>query len=288
MKKTILITGATDGMGKIMATELAQEGHHIIIHGRKKEKADKVKFEIQQKTKNQNIDIVLADLFSFTAIKNMTDKIKEKYTVIDVVINNAGAIMDKDRKITSDGFEKTMMLNVYAPFLINFELIDLIKKSKQGRIINTSSATHRIAKKPNFNDLQFEKTYSPTNAYATAKLFTIWLTRRLDQILKENHSPHVTVNVCHPGAVSTSFGQSNDKGLVNNLIFKAALPFMSTPEKGASTAIYLAQSPDVRNVSGKFFGNMTEQKPREKYYSAVNTQKIWDHCMQITSNYRSK
>lgn len=286
MKKTILITGATDGMGKIMATELALQGHHIILHGRNKEKADNVKLDIQQQTGNENIDIVLADLFSLDSIKSMTDEIKQNYSVLDVLINNAGAIMDKERSVTSDGLEKTMMLNVYAPFLITYNLIDLLKNSKQGRIINTSSGTHRVASKPNFNDLQFEQKYSPSNAYATSKLFTIWLTRHWSQILNNQEHHHVTANVWHPGAAATSFGQANDKGFINNMVFKVALPFMSTPEKGASTAIYLASSPEVRHVSGKFFGKLKEEKPREKHYSEVNEQKIWDHCMQVTSDYR--
>lgn len=282
MQKTILITGATDGLGKIMATDLAKKGHHIIIHGRKKEKAESVRAEIKKISGNNNIDIALADLFSLQAIRSMTDKIKAQYDVLDVLINNAGAIMDKTRGMTAEGLEKTMMLNVYAPFLITYELIDLIKNSKQGRIINTSSGTHRIASKPNFEDLQFENNYSPSNAYGTAKLFVIWLSRHWDKVLGTQNDNSITVNTWHPGAASTSFGQNNDKGIINNIIFKVALPFMTTPQKAASTAIYLADSEEVRNVSGQFFGNMKEEKPREKHYSEVNEQKIWDHCMKIT------
>lgn len=287
MKKTILITGSTDGLGKIMATELAQEGHHIILHGRNSIKAEKVKSEIEKQTSSKDIDIAMADLFSLKSIKNMTDDIKQKYDTIDVLINNAGAIMDKTRGLTNEGLEKTMMLNVYAPFLITHELIDLIKNSEQGRIINTASNTHRIASKPNFDDLQFEHKYTPSNAYGTSKLFVIWLTRHWDRILKSEGIDHVTANVWHPGAASTSFGQDNDKGLINNIIFKVALPFMSSPQQGASTAIYLSRSNDVRHVSGKYFGNSKEEEPREKHYSEVNEQKIWDHCMRICESYLS-
>ncbi|UXU83937.1 SDR family NAD(P)-dependent oxidoreductase [Mammaliicoccus sciuri] len=285
MSKTILITGSTDGLGKIMATELAQDGNRIILHGRNEEKAKKVKSEIEKRTGNKDIDIAIADLFSLKSIKAMTDDIKQKYDTIDVLINNAGAIMDKTRGVTSEGLEKTMMLNVYAPFLITYELIDLVKNSQQGRIINTASNTHRMASKPNFDDLQFEHKYSPSNAYGTAKLFVIWLTRHWDKVLKENGIDHVTANVWHPGAAATSFGQGNDKGLINNIIFKAALPFMSSPQKGASTAVYLARSNEVRNVSGKYFGNSKEEQPKDKHYSEVNEQKIWDHCMQICESF---
>ncbi|WP_240633408.1 SDR family oxidoreductase [Paenibacillus montanisoli] len=292
MQKIILITGATDGIGKVAAKALAKQGHKVIIHGRNKEKAQAVRDEIKRETGNNKIDTIIADLFSLADVKKMSEEFKSRYERLDVLINNAGAIFGKNRETTKEGLEKTMTLNVFSPLLLTELLMDVLVKSPSARIINTSSAMHRRSAKPDFSDLQLEKRYSSSGSYALSKLYLIWLTQHLAAQLKKQGIRNVTANVSHPGAVATQFGQSNDKGFFINLVFKGAMGLsriirvLGDPEKGAATTVYLATSQQVEGVSGKFFDHkMKEEKPQDKHYSKENEQKLWDSCMRIISPY---
>lgn len=284
--KIILITGATQGIGKITATELAKQGNGVIIHGRNKAKLQSVADEIKSVSGNNKVDIAVADLFSLADIKRMTDEIKSKYNHLDVLINNAGAILNKDRETTKEGYEKTIALNLFAPLLLMQALLPLLKLSQEARIINITSAMHKRGGKPDFTDFQLEKSYRPDRAYGLSKLYLIWISRHMVSVLKSENINNVTVNVCHPGAVATNFGQDSKKGFLFDLIFKVALWIMPKPEVGARTSIYLATSPEVKGVTGKFFGNnKNEEKPDDKYYSAENEKIVWDYCMNIIKPY---
>ena len=286
-RKTILITGSTDGIGKITATALAKQGHTVIIHGRNKEKAEAVRQQLVAETDNGSIDILIADLLSLADIKKMAEAFRKKYGHLDVLINNAGAFFGKIREITPEGFEKTFTLNLLAPFLLTQLLLESVCKSKSGRIINLYSAMHRRGGKPDFDDFQSEKSYAPARAYGLSKLYLVWITQHLAKRLKQKGINHVTVNACHPGAVATNFGQDADKGFIINAVFKAALWFMPKPETGAQTSIYLATSPDVEHVSGQFYNQKGEiEQPADKYYTAENEQLVWDYCEKITANFR--
>lgn len=285
-QKIILITGSTDGIGKITATSLAKQGHHVIIHGRNQIKAEKVRQEIITETGNKNVDLIIADLFSLTDIKRMTEEFKKKYNHLDVLINNAGAIFGKERETTEEGFEKTIALNLFAPFLLTQLLLESLQKSKSARIINLYSAMHRRSGKPDFTDFQQEKNFKTDKAYGLSKLYLVWITQHLAKILKEKGIKNITVNACHPGAVATNFGQDADKGFVMNTIFKVALKLMAKPETGSRTSVYLATSADVDNISGKFFdAKMKIEKPADKYYSEENEKLVWDYCEKITEKY---
>lgn len=182
--KTILITGSTDGIGKITATTLAKQGHTIIIHGRNKEKAEAVRKQIIAETGNNDIDILIADLLSLADIKRASEEIKNKYSRLDVLINNAGAFFGKVRETTKEGFEKTITLNLFAPFLLTQLLLEVLEKSPSARIINLSSAMHKRGGKPDFNDFQLENNYKPDRAYGLSKLYLIWASRHLATELK--------------------------------------------------------------------------------------------------------
>lgn len=286
VSKTILITGATQGIGKETAIALAKQGHHVIIHGRDRVKLQTVSDEIKTATGNNNVDTITADLFSLTDIKRMTDELKNRYSRLDVLINNAGAFLNKDRETTKDGLEKTITLNLFAPFILMHSLLDLLVKSPSARIINTSSAMHRHGGKPDFSDFQSEKNYKPARAYGLSKLYLIWITRHLAEQLKEKGIKNITVNALHPGAVATNFGQDSDKGFVINMIFKVALLFMDKPADGARTSIYLAASPEVEGVTGEFFDNKGRiEKPDDRYWSSENEKIVWDYCMKIAGPY---
>ncbi len=285
--KIILITGATQGIGKETAMTLAKQGHHVIIHGRNKSKLQTVAQEIKTASGNSNVDIAVADLFSLADIKRMADELKTKYDRLDVLINNAGAFMNKFRETTNEGLEKTLALNLFAPFLLMHSLLAVLKKSPTARIINLSSAMHRRSGELDFNDFQFEKKYVASEAYGTSKLYLIWVTQYMAKFLKEKGINNITVNASHPGSVATNFGQDSDKGFIINMIFKAALLFMDKVEDGARASIYLATSPEVEKVTGQFYSNKAKpEKPADKYYSTENEKRVWDYCMNITQKYQ--
>lgn len=283
MQKLIMITGATDGIGKITANELAQKGHHIIIHGRNEKKAKRVVSEIKQETGNQNVDYLIADLFSMKAIVEMVAQFGQKYDHLDVLINNAGAVLDDKRFVTENGFDGTLALNVIAPLLLTQLLLPKLRRSQDGRIINMSSGTYRLAK-PDMSDLNLEKVASGQARYGIAKLFVIWNTQHLAMLLQKNGIENVTVNVSHPGAVATNFGQNSDNGWFNDFIYKSSLKIAKLlkldPKKGAVTNVYLADSQAVKDITGKFFNNKKQQiKPYAKQWNTEKERTVWDYYM---------
>lgn len=285
-KKRIVITGATDGIGKMTARMLAEKGHEMIIHGRNRAKAEAVRDEIARETGNPDIHILIADLLSLADVRNAIVEFKKKYDRLDVLINNAGAFFGKHRETTEEGLEKTMTLNLFAPFLLMQLLLDLLAESPSARIINISSSMHRRAGKPDLNDFQLEKKYSPDKAYGLSKLYLIWITRHLATSLKEKGITNISVNASHPGAVSTNFGQDADKGFFINMVFKIALLFMDKVEDGAMTSVYLATSPDVEKVSGQFYSNRKKpEQADDRYYSPQSEQMVWDYCREVVKPY---
>jgi NAD(P)-dependent dehydrogenase (short-subunit alcohol dehydrogenase family) len=288
MKKIVLVTGATSGIGKNIALNMAKKGYHVIIHGRNEAKAVNVKNEIIAETHNNDIDIAIADLFSLEDVKRMAAELIRKYDHLDILMNNAGAILDKDRKLTSEGLESTLTLNVFSPFLLTTLLLPLLKKSPEARLINTSSEMHKRAVKPDFDDFQFANNFETTSVYGNSKLYVIWLTQRWAEEFKKLQIDNITINAYQPGAVATNFGQDSHKGFFTDLVFKIALRFslMSSIDKGSQSAIYLATSPEVINTTGKFYDNkMRLEKAGVKYYSPENVEKVWEECQQVVTPY---
>ena len=284
MNKIILVTGATDGIGKITVTELAKKENHVIIHGRNEQKAQKIVAEIKQQVPNAEVKYLIADLFSLSAVKHMAEQFQQKYDHLDVLVNNAGAVLDDTRRET-DGIENTMALNVLAPLLLNQLLLPSLEKSSDDRIINMSSAIHRQAK-PDMADLNLENEQSGQKRYGISKLFVIWNSQHLATELQRQGITNVTVNCSHPGAVGTNFGQDSDNGFINNMIYKVALHLMPAPERGAITNIYLDSSDEVKGVTGKFFNNKKQlEKPQMKEHTPEREQQLWDYCMKVIAPY---
>lgn len=283
-KKVVLVTGATGGIGKAAALALAKQHFTVIIHGRNRQKIENVRDEIKAASDNQNIDILVADLFLLAEVRKMAHTFQQQYNRLDILINNAGGIMGNLRETTSEGIEKTIAVNLLSPFLLTNQLLPALQNSNDARIINVASNAHQLAAKPNFRDIQLQANYRPLRAYGNAKLFLIWVSQHLDAQLKAKGIHNVSVNTMHPGAVATNFGVASNLGGLLNLVGKLARPFLRSAEAGADTLVYLASTNTIPGKGGSYFVNRKPAKVSTRYYSPENEQIIWEFCNSIIAN----
>lgn len=277
--KIILITGATSGIGKAAATTLAKQGAHIILHGRDARKTEALKMELIAVCGHTRIDTVIADLFLMKEVRTMASLLQQKYNRLDVLINNAGTMMSKQREVTAEGIEKTIAINLMAPFLLTNLLLPLLKASESARIINVSSSAHRQNAAPDFNDIESVKNYAPLKVYGNAKLFLILVSQYLAHQLSG-----ITVNTLHPGAVATNFSVESNLGWLLNFLNKLARLFFKTAEQGADTMIWLASSAKAEGMTGKYFINRKPAPVNKKYDMLQNEELIWKYCSERVSN----
>ncbi|MFW9828429.1 MAG: SDR family oxidoreductase [Candidatus Thorarchaeota archaeon] len=271
--KICLISGANSGIGRATTKGLAEMNARVVMLCRSKERGEKAQKEIVQETGNKNVDLIICDLSSQESIRNFVTVFKSKYSTLDILINNAG-VMLKRRTLSVDGFEMNFAIHALAPFLLTNLLLDIIKKSAPSRIINVTSAAHKRAK-IDFNDLQSEhKKYRLFTVYGTSKLAEMLFTYELSRKLE---GTGVTVNAVHPGLVNTNLGREQSK-------FSQwfARKFFKSPEEGAKTSIYLASSPEVEGVSGKYFANKEPQESSEESCNQENAKKLWNIYEELT------
>jgi len=268
-----LITGATDGIGKQTALALAKKGYKIVIVGRNKNKTEAVKKEIEESSTGSTVDYLLADFTSLKQIHQLVETFKSRYTKLDVLINNIG-IFSAERKLTEDGYEMCYQVNYLSQFFLSNLLLDYIKKSTNGRIINLSSMVYSKGKF-DIDNLQSEKKFAVLDTYADTKLFTVMFTIQLAEQVK---GTKVTVNNVDPGIVRTQM-VSNAPGMLKIFSY-ITRPFSVSPEKGAATSIYLASSEQVNNVSGKYFKNSKAVATKNKFNTKENRELLWDISMK--------
>ncbi len=247
--KICLITGANSGIGKAAAKGLAELGANVILISRNHTRGERVLAELKEKTGSEKLHLFISDLSSQKSILDLANDIKAAFNTIDILINNAGAYFSK-KHITVDEIEATFAVNYLSRFLLTNLLLDLILNSKQGRIINISGEYHRRAI-INFREFGNPKKYSPSKAISQARLADILFVYELARRLINTK---VTVNCLHPGFVATNIINNDpDSSPLKRILYKSLKPFLRSPEKGAATAVYLASSPEVTNVSGKYF-----------------------------------
>lgn len=263
MSKTILITGATDGIGKATAELLAEAENKIIVHARSAEKGERIVNEIQQKTGNNSITYVVADFTKLPDIAKMYSELLLKFSKIDVLINNAG-VFRHEKNILQNGIEETFMVNHLASFFLTLNLIPLLKSSKQGRIINVSSMVH--ASKIDFNNLQGEKFYDGSDAYSVSKLCNLLFTSKLANNLLHSN---ITVNALHPGVVQTKLLRAGWGAIGEE------------PGISAKRFTFLAESEQLKEVTGKYFMNNRPTNPAPIANQQFFMDKLWEISTEL-------
>lgn len=274
--KTVLITGGTSGIGLATSKALAAKGANLVLLARNLKKAESVITQLSKENGNGALSCIEMDLANLKSVEKAIAEIKGKHPVVDVLINNAGG-MFQERLESADGYELTFAMNHLGHFVLTNGILENIKASEQGRIINVSSAAHKAAKW-DFDDLMGEKNWSSLASYGNAKLANIFFTKELARRLSDTP---VTVNALHPGVVNTGFG-GNFKGLWKVLL-GLMRPFMLTPEKGAATSIYLASSPDVANVSGSYFVKRKEAESSSISHSEEHQKRLWEVSEELAN-----
>lgn len=277
-----MITGATSGIGKVAAMVLARQGAHVVIHGRDAARAAAVRQEIMVACGHERVDVLVADLFLQADVQRVANAFLERYDRLDVLINNAGCLMGNRREVTKEGYECTLAVNLFAPFLLTALLMPALKRSASARVINVSSSAHRQSARPDFTDLQCERNYAPLRAYGNAKLFLILVSQALARGLADARIRTITVNTLHPGVVSSNFSVASDLGGVLNFIGRIVRPFMKTAERGADTIIFLASSPEVEGITGSYFINRKPAPVAARYNTPENERRIVAFCEQYT------
>lgn len=278
--RVCLITGANSGIGRATALALARMGASVIIVCRSREKGEAALAEITQLSENDHVTLMTTDLALLGSVKQLATDVRAQHEQLHVLINNAGAYNSR-RELTKDGYELTFGVNHLAPFLLHNLLLDLLKASAPSRIINVSSGAHTRGSMA-FDDLQAERKYGGMSAYGQSKLANVLFTNELARRLE---GTGVTANSLHPGVVKTGFGLNNS-GLIGTAFraFQAlASPFLLSPDRGAETSIYLASSPEVETVSGKYFVKKEPVQPSEEAVDGEVAARLWRVSEELTA-----
>jgi retinol dehydrogenase 12 len=274
--KVCLVTGATLGIGRESALGLARMGAHIVIAGRDEARTRETAAAIAAQSGNAQVDFLVADLSSQAEVRRLAREFRDRYPRLDVLLHNAGAIFTK-RETTVDGFERTWALNHLAEFLLTQLLLDRLEFSAPARIVNVASRAH-MSGTIDFDNLQGERKFSAIGAYSRSKLANILFTYALARRLA---GKGVTANCLHPGVVGTGFGQ-NTPGFLKTAL-GLAKPFLITPEIGAATSIYLASSPDVADVSGKYFAKCAAVASSKLSGDVALQERLWEVSARQTA-----
>ena len=268
--KNIIITGATDGIGLAAAKSIAKKGYHVSLVGRNPDKGKKALEAIIEYSGNENLDFFECDLSLVANVKDLADRIKQKHSKIDVLLNNAGGA-NKTKQITSEGLEKTFATNQMNYFVLSTELLNILSESNDGRIVNVASNAH-IGAEVDYANINSEKSFSAWTSYCVSKLMNIMFTYQLSSM-----QDRVSVNVLHPGFVDTNIA-GNEGNLIKYIVKFGAKMFARTVNNGADSSIYLSTSDEVKGVSGKYFFKCREIKSSRASYNQEDWKKVWDLC----------
>lgn len=270
--KTMIITGSNSGIGKEAALNLAKSGHRILMLSRDSEKSERALDEIRSQSHNNQVFLIKADLSSPEAIASAVEKIERDYETLDVLVNNAGIYKVK-REENSDGVEMTFAVNFLATFLLSELLLEKLRASGNGRVINVVSELYKRGTL-DFSDLMLKKKYSAGDAYANSKLAAVLYTEKL---AKQTKSEGITVNALHPGVLATSTFRDYPR-----IFTKLINIFLEDPQKGGERIAYLATSQEVADITGKYFYKTEEREIDTSVYGSETAEKLWRIAEELT------
>lgn len=273
--KTALVTGATNGIGRVTVKELARRGARVLLVARDRARGEATAVEIREVSGGRVPDLLVADLSSQSEVRRLAQEVRELTPRLDILVNNAGAIFD-ERKLSADGLEMTFALNHLAYFLLTLELLPLLEEGSMSRIVNVSSVAHERGS-IDFEDLQGERAYSMWRAYQQSKLANVIFTRELARRLGVRG---VTTNALHPGVIASGFGR-NGRGFFSRLVALGA-PFLSSPERGARTTLHVATAPELAGVTGRYFSDCREKTPSRAARDDDAALRLWQISEKLT------
>ncbi|MEU4234507.1 SDR family oxidoreductase [Nonomuraea sp. NPDC026600] len=266
--RTVLVTGATGGIGKATALGLATMGARLAIVGRDRGRTEGAAREIRAAGGGQ-VDAFVADLSAQSEVRRLAAELLQSLSRIDVLINNAGGYWHT-RHVTADGLEHTFAVNHLAPFLLTNLLLDRLKRSAPARVVTVASNVQSLGR-IDFADLQGEQSYSGGTAYNQSKLANVLFSYELARRLR---ATSVTANALHPGMVNTSWG-AEDPALFQRLVVPFIRPFMKTPARGAATSIHVASAPELEQVTGRYFANGKPKRSSQRSYDEAAAARLW-------------
>lgn len=275
--KTVLITGATSGIGKVTAIELAKQGATILFNARDDAKGRRVQEEIIYHSGNSKVELYRCDLSLLRSVRNFADAVNEKHNRLDVIINNAG-VWEPSRTLSKDGIENTFAVNHLSHFLLTYKLLDLLKKNGPARIINVSSGMHKRASL-DLNDVEMKnRPYKGLTAYANSKLCNVLFTAELARRLKNTSVKAYTL---HPGWIATRIDRKAP------LLMRMMIGSMASHnlQRGAATTLYLASTQEIQAPSGEYFVRAKVARSSKAAQDASLAANLWKLSLNYCREY---
>ncbi len=274
-ERIVVITGATSGIGRAAAVEIARGGGALAIVARDRGRAQAAVDEITGTTGNRNVEIVLGDLGLQADVRRVAAELAARFSRVDVLLNNAGVVNLK-YATTPDGIESTFAVNHLAYFMLTVLLRERLQAAPAARVVNVASDAHKFGRL-DFDDLGNARRYRAMRVYGQSKLCNILFTYELARRLA---GTRVTANCLHPGAVATRLGQNN--GRIATVLTKMLAPFFRTAEGGADTAVYLATAPEVAKTSGGYFAKRRPIRSSGVTYDTDVQRRLWEVSESLT------
>jgi NAD(P)-dependent dehydrogenase (short-subunit alcohol dehydrogenase family) len=260
-QQTILVTGATDGLGRALARELAARGATVLLHGRSKQRLEDTRRELTQATGSDRLRTYLADFASLEQVRRLAREVAGDQPRLDALVNNAGIAGGGPRQESADGIELRFAVNYLAPFLLTELLLPLLRRSAPARIVNVAS----VGQVPiDFDDVMLERGYEPLRAYRQSKLAQVMFTFELAQRLRAAGEAGVTVNALHPATLM------NTKMALDSFGYS-----MSTIQDGVEATLRLVVDPELEGVSGRYFDRLEEDRANAQAYDAAARARLW-------------